>query len=97
MVKLNGQKAESFFANRAAETVENSTIDNWEHIRGDLNPSDIGTRGITKETLTEYEWVLGPSLLKDHPDDRLLPLQPVNVVPYDHSELAVIANSRATG
>ena len=55
------KKAECNVANRAAEILENSTIDEWKHIRGELNPSDIGTRGITIEKLSESEWLTGPS------------------------------------
>ena len=44
-----------FVANRAAEFLEASTIDEWKHIRGELNPSDIGTRGITIEKLCESD------------------------------------------
>ena len=63
------KKQNVFVANRAAEFLENSTIDEWKHIRGELNPSDIGTRGITIEKLSESEWLTGPSWLKDKPND----------------------------
>ena len=43
------RKQNGFVANRAAEILEASTIDQWKHIKGELNPSDIGTRGITIE------------------------------------------------
>ena len=85
-----------FVANRAAEILETSTIDEWKHIRGELNPSDIGTRGITIEKLSESEWLPGPSWLRDHPDDWPLSLQPINVIPDDHAEVAVVANASMT-
>ena len=86
-----------FVANRAAaEILENSTIDEWKHIRGELNPSDIGTRGITIEKLSDSEWLTGPSWLRDHPDDWPLSSQPVNVIREDHAEVAVVANTRMT-
>ena len=46
-----------FVANRAAEILENSTIDEWMRIEGKLNPSDFGKRGITLEKLTESDWL----------------------------------------
>ena len=85
-----------FVANRAAKTLENSTTDEWKHIRGELNPSDIGTRRITIDKLSESEWVTGPSWLKDHLDDWLLSLQPIYVVSDDHAEVAATANTSMT-
>ena len=64
-----------------------------KHIRGELNPSDIGTHGITIEKLSESEWLTGRSWLRDHPDDWPLSLQPINVIPDDHAEVAVVANT----
>ena len=64
-----------FVSHRGANSLENSTIDEWKQIPGELNPSDIGTRGITVEKLSESEWLTGPLWLKDHPDDWPLSLQ----------------------
>ena len=83
-------------ANRAAEILENSTIDEWKHVKGEMNPSDIDTRGIPIEKLTESDWLSGPLWLKDHPDDWPSSLQPVNLVPDDHAAVAVIANTSMT-
>ena len=85
-----------FVANRAAEILENSTMDEWKHDKGELNPSDIGTRGITIQKLTESDWLSGPIWLKDHPDDGSLSLQPVNLVPDESAAVAVIANTSMT-
>ena len=49
MVTFSWQKQYVFQANRAAEILEKSTIDECEHVKGEMNPSDIGTRGITIE------------------------------------------------
>ena len=85
-----------FVANRAAEILENSTIDEWKHVKGGLNPSDIGARGITIQKLTESDWLSGPIWLKDHPDYWPLSLQPVNLVPDENAAVAVIANTSMT-
>ena len=85
-----------FVANRAAEILENSINDDWKDIRGELNPFDIRTRGITIDKLSESDWLTGPSWLKDHPDDWPLTLQPINAVPDDHAEIALIAYTSVT-
>ena len=36
-------------ANRVAEILENSSINQWRHVGGKLNPADIATRGIFME------------------------------------------------
>ena len=61
-----------------------------------MKPSDIGTRGITTEKLSENEWLTGPSWLKDQPDDWPLSLHPIHVISDDHAEVAVIANTSMT-
>ena len=47
------KKQNVFYANRAADILENSTIDEWKHVNGELNSSDFGTRGITIQKLTK--------------------------------------------
>ena len=39
------KKQQVFVANRAAEILENSSMDQWRHVKGIKKPSDIGTRG----------------------------------------------------
>ena len=90
------KKQNVFVANRAAETLGNSTIDEWKHVKGETNQSNIGTRGITIEKLTESDWLSGPIWLKDHPDDWPLSLQPINLVPDVHAAVAVSANTSMT-
>ena len=50
------KKRNVFVANRAAEILEYSTIDEWKHIRGELNLSDIGTLG---QPWRSYSKVIG--------------------------------------
>ena len=61
-----------------------------------MNPSYIGTQGITIEKLTESDWLSGPIWLKDKPNDWPSFLQPNNLVPDDHAAVAVIANTSIT-
>ena len=37
------KKQQVFVANRAAEILENSSMDQWRHVKGVENPADIGT------------------------------------------------------
>ena len=54
---VSNNKQLVFVANRVAEILEKSTIDQWGHFEGKLNPADIRTRGMTVEALKERKWV----------------------------------------
>ena len=47
------KKQQVFVANRAAEILENSSMDQWRHVKGVENSADIGTRGMSIEGLKE--------------------------------------------
>ena len=47
------KKQQVFVANRAAELLENSSMDQWRHVKGVENPADIGNRGMSIEGLME--------------------------------------------
>ena len=53
-----------FVVNRAAEIVENSSMDQWRHVKGVEKPADIGTRGKSIEGLTESVRLNGPAWLQ---------------------------------
>ena len=53
-------KKQVFVANRAAEILENSSMDQWRHVKGVENPADIGTRGMSIERLKESVWLQWP-------------------------------------
>ena len=58
------KKQQVFVANRAAETLEDSSMDQWRHVKGVENPADIGTRGIFAESLNDLLWIDGPAWLQ---------------------------------
>ena len=62
------KKQQVFVANRAAEILENSSMDQWRHVKGVENPADIGTRGISIENLKESVWLNGPAWLQTDED-----------------------------
>ena len=63
------KKQQGFVANRAAEILENSSMDQWRHVKDVENPADIGTRGISLEGLRESVWLDGPAWLQKDEDD----------------------------
>ena len=65
------KKQQVFVANRAAEILENSSMDQWRHVKGVENPADIGTRGMSIEGLKESVWLNGPAWL--HADEEKWP------------------------
>ena len=53
------KKQQVSVANRAAEILENSSMDQWRHVKGVENPADIGTQGLSIEGLKECVWLNG--------------------------------------
>ena len=51
-------------ANRVAEILQSTSIDQWFHVLSGDNPDDTETRGIPAEFLKQSSWVNGPSFLK---------------------------------
>ena len=58
------KKQQVFVENRAAEILENSSMDQWRHVQRVENPADIGTRGMSVDGLLESVWLNGPSWLQ---------------------------------
>ena len=63
LLKLTS-KQPVFVANRVAEILESTSIDQWFHVLSGDNPADTGTRGIAADSLKQSSWVNGPSFLK---------------------------------
>ena len=59
------KKQPVFVANRVAEILDSSTIDQWRNVEGTLNPADIGTRGKSVHELEKSEWFTGPAWLRE--------------------------------
>ena len=62
-----------------------------------MNPSDIGTRGITIEKLAENDWLSGPTWLKDQSENWPISLAPVSSVTEDHTQVAGNENNSMVG
>ena len=72
------KKQQVFVANRAAEILENSSMDQWRHVKGVENPADIGTRGMSIEGLKESVWLNGPAWLQTDDENWPKPWCQVN-------------------
>ena len=65
----------SFVNNRVKETLTLVPMANWHHVPTDLNPSDIGTRGMAADKLKNSKlWWKGPEFIKDQGEKW--PVQP---------------------
>ena len=53
-----------FVANRVAEILETTTIDQWFHVPTADNPADAGTRGLAATELPGSCWIKGPNFLR---------------------------------
>ena len=58
----------SFVAKRVAEILDSSTIDQWRHVEGTLNPTDNGTREKSVHDLEINQWFTGPAWLREKED-----------------------------
>ena len=74
------KKQQVFVANRIGEILDSSSVDEWRHVKGTMNPADIGTRGMTVSQLSESEWLTGPAWLRDPKDswDEQITLEEVS-------------------
>ena len=73
--------------NRNGEILDQSTVDEWRHVKGTMNPTDIGTRGVTVSQLLEREWLNGPAWLKQNPGSW-----PEQVRIVDDSDIVLMTN-----
>ena len=64
----SNNKQQVIVANRVAEVLDNSTIEQWRPFEGKLNPADVRNRGMTVEALKESEWLTGPAWLTETED-----------------------------
>ena len=52
-----------FVANRVAEILELTTVDEWNHVQTAENPTDAGTRGLSANALLDSPRLKGPKFL----------------------------------
>ena len=74
-----------FINNRVKETLRLVPMANWHHVPTDLNPSDIGTRGMAADKLKNSKlWWEGPEFIKDQREKW--PIQPEHYAPCEEAK-----------
>ena len=63
-IRSSNEKQPTFVANRVAEILDSSTVDEWHHVAGANNPADLGTRGLSFDEVPASNWIKGPDWLK---------------------------------
>ena len=78
-----------FDANRAAEILENSSMDQWRHVKGIENPADFGTRVMSIEDLKKCGWLKGTEWLQTDEENWPKPWGQVNEVDAEKTTTTV--------
>ena len=74
-VRNQSREFKPFVANRIGEIQRTSSPEQWRHVPGTVNPTDLPTRGLSAMTLAESDvWMEGPVFLKD--DESTWPAAP---------------------
>ena len=50
-----------FVASKVEKILDESTVDEWGHMKGTMNPADISTRGVTVSQVLGSEWLNEPA------------------------------------
>ena len=78
-----------FIANRVSEILENTSVEQWNHVATCDNPADAGTRGMSAEFLQSSSWVRGPDFLRT----KQFPFVP-NTDVVDNIKLGVVTKEQ---
>ena len=88
------KKQQVLVANRAAEILENSSMDQWRHAKGVENTADIGTRGMSIEGFKESVWLNGPARLQADGEKWPKPWCQVNEVEAEQATSTVATENK---
>ena len=77
-----------FVANRVAEILELTTVDEWNHVPTADNPADAGTRDLPANSLLNSPWLKGPKFLMTsdwpfQPSEEILKIKLKNSDPHE--------------
>ncbi|CAG9132562.1 unnamed protein product [Plutella xylostella] len=90
-LKTNTSNLKPFVLNRVSEIQEDTSIYTWRYIPTNLNPADIGSRGLNGAQLRDSSlWWSGPSFLKQSEDTW--PSSPTHNTEQELPELKVICH-----
>ena len=76
-------------ANRVSEFLENTSVDQWNHVLTCDNPADAGTCGMSAEVLQSSSWMRGPDFLRT----KQFPFVP-NTDVVDNIKLGVVTKEQ---
>ncbi|XP_043242854.1 uncharacterized protein LOC122392251 [Amphibalanus amphitrite] len=66
------KKLKLFVQNRVTTILQLTRAEQWHHVRGQDNPADLGTRGMSMTALEKCDlWWRGPTFLRQGPDTRI--------------------------
>ena len=85
----SANKQPIFVANRVSDILENTSVDQWNHVATCDNPADAGTRGMSAKVLQSSSWVRGPDFLRT----EQFPFVP-NAVVVDNIKLGVVTKEQ---
>ena len=88
------KKQQVFVAHRAAEILENLSMDQWRHVKGVKIPADIGTRGMSIESLKESVRLTGPAWLQAGEEKWPKPWCQVNGVEAEQATSTVATENK---
>ena len=83
------KKRQVFVANRAERIRENSSMNQWRHVKGVENPVDMCTRGMSIEGLKKFGWLNGPAWLQTDEEKWPKPWCQVNKVDTEQATSTV--------
>ena len=63
-MRKSDKKQPTFVANRVAEILDSSTVDQLRQIVRADNPADLGTKGLSINKLMQSDWINGPDWLR---------------------------------
>ena len=90
-IRSSNEKQPTFVANRVAEILDTSTVDEWHHVECGKNPADLGTRGLSFDDIANSNWIKGPDWLLQpillNEDNQLPAEQDINVQVYVANEV----------
>ena len=70
LIQVQSREYKLFIAHRVGEIHEFSAPNHWRYVPTDVNPADLGTRGLTVEELASGDlWWNGPEFLKKSRQD----------------------------
>jgi len=63
-VKIETRRYQTYEANRVAIIRDGSEPHQWKNVRGEMNPADDASRGLTADIfLRQGRWLMGPEFL----------------------------------